>query len=149
MSVSFRKKLTVWSYLILPDYIDLEMIHYVDAVEDWNYLQTSDFIAYVKELKEKGVIHHIVLSSHNPETSKLAVKSGLIEMLMFSVNPAFDLLPVGENLEDLLKEGYKYEDGLSGINIERSELYKLCEERCLFGVPIAGRMKKTSELFGM
>ncbi len=110
------------------DYIDLGMIHYVDTVEDWEYLQTSDFLAYVKEMKDKGVIRHIGLSSHNPETAKMAVKSGLIEMLLFSVNPAFDMLPAGEDLEDLLKEGYHYEDGLNGINTERAELYKLCEE---------------------
>lgn len=115
------------------DYVDFGMIHFVDTVEDWEYLQTSDFLAYIKELKEKGVIRHIGMSSHNPETAKLAVKSGLIEMLLFSVNPAFDLLPAGESLEDLLSEGYRYEDGLAGINVERSELYKLCEE---YGVGI-------------
>lgn len=115
------------------DYVDFGMIHFVDTVEDWEYLQTSDFLAYVKELKEKGVIRHIGMSSHNPETAKLAVKSGLIEMLLFSVNPAFDMLPAGQDLGELLSEGYRYEDGLAGINVERSELYKLCEE---YGVGI-------------
>ncbi len=115
------------------DYVDFGMIHFVDTVEDWEYLQTSDFLAYVKELKEKGVIRHIGMSSHNPETAKLAVKSGLIEMLLFSVNPAFDMLPAGQDLDELLSEGYRYEDGLAGINVERSELYKLCEE---YGVGI-------------
>jgi len=110
------------------DYIDLGMIHYVDTVEEWNKLQDSDFLKYVKEMKEKGVIRHIGMSSHNPETAKLAVRSGLIEMLLFSVNPAFDMLPAGQDLDELLKESYRYEEGLSGINVERSELYKLCEE---------------------
>lgn len=110
------------------DYIDLGMIHYVDTIEDWNSLQDSDFLKYVMELKSNGTIRHIGLSSHNPETAKLAVKSGLIEMLMFSVNPAFDLLPSGEDLNDLLSEGYCYDKNLFGINKERAELYKLCEE---------------------
>lgn len=110
------------------DYIDLGMIHYVDTVEDWNNIQDSDFLKYVKELKEKGVIRHIGMSSHNPETAKMAVKSGLIEMLLFSVNPAFDMLPAGQDLDELLKDGYSYDEKLSGINVERSELYKLCEE---------------------
>ena len=149
------------------DYVDLGMIHYVDTLEDWNYIQNSDFLKYVLELKEKGVIRHVGMSSHNPETAKLAVKSGLIEMLLFSVNPAFDMLPAGQDLEELLAEGYTYEEGLSGINTERAELYKLCEEynvgitvmkgfaggrlfdaeRSPFGVPIADRMKMTAELF--
>ncbi len=115
------------------DYIDFGMIHYVDTVEDWNALQNSEFLAYVKQLKADGVIRHIGMSSHNPETAGLAVKSGLIEMLLFSVNPAFDLLPAGEDLDALLSEGYRYEEGLAGINRERAELYQLCEE---YGVGI-------------
>lgn len=115
------------------DYVDFGMIHFVDTVADWEYLQTSDFLAYVRELKEKGVIRHIGMSSHNPETAKLAAKSGLIEMLLFSVNPAFDMLPAGQDLDELLAEGYRYEAGLAGINAERAELYQLCEE---YGVGI-------------
>ena len=109
------------------DYIDLGMIHYVDTAEDWENLQDSEYLAYVKELKAKGVIRHIGLSSHNPETAKMAVRSGLIEMLLFSVNPAFDMLPAGEDLEAFLGAEYRYEEGLAGINEERAELYSLCE----------------------
>ncbi len=109
------------------DYIDLGMIHYVDTAEDWENLQDSEYLAYVKELKAKGVIRHIGLSSHNPETAKMAVRSGLIEMLLFSVNPAFDMLPAGEDLEAILGAEYRYEEGLAGINEERAELYSLCE----------------------
>ena len=111
------------------DYIDLGMIHYVDTIEDWNALQDSAFMEYVKELKENGTIRHIGMSSHNPATAKLAVHSGLIEMLLFSINPAFDMLPAGEDLDELLTEGYQYDQELSGINKERAELYQLCEEQ--------------------
>ncbi len=115
------------------DYVDFGMIHYVDTVADWENLQDSEFLAYIRELKAKGVIRHIGMSSHNPETAGMAVKSGLIEMLLFSVNPAFDLLPSGEDLDELLSDGYQYEEGLAGINRERAELYRLCEE---YGVGI-------------
>lgn len=110
------------------DYIDLGMIHYIDTVEEWNEIQDSPFMDYVLEMKQKGIIRHIGMSSHDPKISSLVVKSGLIEMLMFSVNPAFDLLPSGEDLGDLLAEGYKYDQSLKGINKERADLYKLCEE---------------------
>ena len=110
------------------DYIDLGMIHYVDTEEDWKSLQDSAFMEYVRELKEKGTIRHIGMSSHNPEVSKLAVRSGLIEMLLFSINPAFDMLPAGEDLDNLLSEGYQYDQELSGIDAGRAELYRLCEE---------------------
>lgn len=110
------------------DYIDIGMIHFVDTEEDWNYILHSDFLEYVKELKAKGTIRHIGMSSHNPKSAKLAVQSGLIEMLLFSINPAYDMLPSGENLADLLSEGYVYDQKLAGIDAERAELYKLCEE---------------------
>ena len=44
-------------------------------------------------------------------------------------NQAFTpALPVGK-LSDLLSEGYKYDQKLSGIDTDRAELYKLCEEK--------------------
>ena len=66
------------------DYIDLGMIHFVDTVKDWNLLQGSEYLEYVLEMKEKGVVRHIGMSSHDPKTAALAVRSGLIEMLLFS-----------------------------------------------------------------
>ncbi len=111
------------------DYIDLGMIHYVDKIEDWNNLQDSEFMEYVMRLKETGVIRHIGLSSHNPETARIAVQSGLVEMLLFSVNPAFDMLPADEDLDELLSEEYRYQQNLSGIHADRAELYRVCEEQ--------------------
>lgn len=110
------------------DYIDIGMIHYVDTVDEWNSIQGSDYLKYLLEMKEKGVIHHIGMSSHDPKTAALAVKSGLIEMLLFSVNPAFDMLPSGQDLDELLGEDYHYDHQLAGIDTERANLYMLCEE---------------------
>ncbi len=111
------------------DYIDIGMIHYVDTEEDWVSLQDSEYMKYVLELREKGTIRHIGLSSHNPKTAKSAVQSGLVEMILFSINPAFDMLPADEDLDELLSEGYRYDRELSGIDAERAELYRTCEEK--------------------
>ena len=108
------------------DYIDLGMIHYVDAEEDWNKCMETDYIKYVNDLHDKGIIRHIGLSTHNPRIAKKAVESGLIEMILFSINPAFDMHPATEELDDMFGE---YEAGLSGIDRERAELYSLCEEK--------------------
>lgn len=110
------------------DYIDIGMIHYVDTEEDWEQIQDSDYMEYVKELKANGTIRHIGMSSHNPKIAALAARSGLVEMILFSVNPAFDMLPAGEDLDELLSEGYQYDRELSGIDAERARLYRLCEE---------------------
>ena len=108
------------------DYIDLGMIHYVDAEEDWNKCMETDYIKYVNDLHDKGIIRHIGLSTHNPRIAKKAVESGFIEMILFSINPAFDMHPATEELDDMFGE---YETGLSGIDRERAELYSLCEEK--------------------
>lgn len=107
------------------DYVDLGMIHYVDSVEDWDLCMSSDYIKYVLELKEQGVIRHIGLSTHNPRIGKLAVESGLAEMILFSINPAFDMMPASEDIESFFGD---YDEGLSGTDPERAEFYRLCEE---------------------
>ncbi len=108
------------------DYIDLGMIHYVDAVEDWNKCMETDYIKYVRDLHAGGLIRHIGLSTHNPRIAKMAVETGFIEMILFSINPAFDMHPATEDLDDMFGE---YESGLSGIDRERAALYSLCEEK--------------------
>ena len=108
------------------DYIDLGMIHFVDEKAEFKRVMEGEFIDYVKGLKEKGIIRHIGMSTHNPEVARMAAQSGIIEMILFSVNPAFDLLPATEDLNDYFKE--TYEEQLGGIAPEREELYRICEQ---------------------
>ena len=109
------------------DYIDLGMIHFVDEPEEFHRIMDGEFIGYVRELKEKGIIRHIGMSTHNPDVAKLAALSGEIEMLLFSVNPAFDLLPATNDLNKYFED--TYEESLGGIAPERAELYRICEQR--------------------
>lgn len=109
------------------DYIDFGMIHYVDQESDWNHILESDYLDYVQELKSSGKIRHIGMSTHNPVVARLAVESGIVEMIMFSINPAFDLLPASEEIDDYFVE--QYDESLSGIAPERVELYRLCAQK--------------------
>lgn len=108
------------------DYIDLGMIHYVDSEKEWDEIVAGPFMEYVHKLKKMGIIKHIGLSSHNPKVARKAALSGEIEMLLFSLNPAFDLMPPTENLDDYFAE--QYDPSLAGMDPERAELYKLCEQ---------------------
>lgn len=109
------------------DYIDLGMIHFVDELSEWNQIVNGEFIEYVHSLKKAGTIRHIGLSTHNPAVARQAVLSGQIEMLLFSVNPAFDMMPPSEDLNDYFAE--HVDENLSGIAPERAELYQLCEQK--------------------
>ncbi len=108
------------------DYIDLGMIHYVDREEDWEKGVPGEFLDYVTELKSQGIIRHIGLSTHNPVIAKKAAESGFVEMILFSVNPAFDLMPPTEVIEDYFAD--KYAEGLNGVDPVRVEMYKVCEQ---------------------
>ena len=108
------------------DYIDVGMIHYVDSMQDWKTVAEGPVLAYVKELKDKGVIRHIGLSSHNPEVALEAVRSGDIEVLMFSVNPCYDLQPASEDVNELWADE-NYEKHLVNMDPQRQELYETCQ----------------------
>ncbi len=107
------------------NYIDLGMIHFVDEVREWKDILNGEFYQYVRSLKEQGTVRHIGLSTHNPDVAKAAALSGKVEMILFSVNPAFDMLPATEDIDSYFAE--KYSEELGGIAPERAELYRICE----------------------
>lgn len=109
------------------DHLDLGMIHFVDRLDDWKTVLECGFMDYMLDLKRQGRIRHIGLSTHNPAIARLAVEHGAVEALLFSLNPAYDLLPATEDIEEYFKA--EYDPSLSGIDSERAELYRLCEQR--------------------
>ena len=109
------------------DYIDIGMIHYVDQEADWDVIMNGPFIEYMREMKASGKIRHIGLSTHNPRIAMKAIAAGDIEMLMFSINPAYDMLPSSEDVQTMYAE--EYDEELGGIAPERAELYRTCEEK--------------------
>lgn len=108
------------------DYVDIGMIHYVDSEETWARIANGEIMQYALELKASGKIKHIGLSSHNPIVALEAVKSGLIEVLMFSVNPCYDLLPGGEDVDKLF-DSESYDKPLYNLDPVREELYETCQ----------------------
>lgn len=114
--------------LLRTDYIDVGMIHYVDSMQDWETIVSGPVMEYVLELKKSGAIRHVGLSSHNPQVALAAVESGKIEVLMFSVNPCYDLQPASEDVEELWKEE-NYEAPLVNMDPTRQKLYEVCQQR--------------------
>lgn len=108
------------------DYIDIGMIHYVDSLKTWKQIAQGDIMKYALELKKQGKIKHIGMSSHNPIVALEAVNSGLIEVLMFSVNPCYDLLPADEDVEKLWAQS-SYEKPLFNLDPDREKLYETCQ----------------------
>ncbi len=110
------------------DYVDIGMIHYVDSEALWRQIKDGPVMEYILEQKKAGHIHYIGLSSHNPKAAIMAVESGLVDVLMFSVNPCYDLQPGDEDIEKLwAAESYKNE--LLNMDPDRERLYELCQQK--------------------
>lgn len=109
------------------NYIDVGMIHYIDSEDDFKKVFEGEIIEYIKSLKQEGKIKSIGLSSHNPIVAKKAVESGIIDVILFSINPCYDVQPASENCEDLWNEN-NYKNVEFKIDKDREEFYELCEK---------------------
>ena len=108
-------------------YIDLGMMFFVDTEDDYREVFETEYIDYVLKLKQEGSVRAVGASSHNPRIAEKIVESGVAELLMFSVNPAFDMLPADMDIEDMIK---KDEYGTEmGMETARAHLYRLCASR--------------------
>ena len=110
---------------LATDYIDIGMIHYVDSLEDWEAVAGGPVMEYARELQAQGKIRYIGLSSHNTAAAMQAVQSGLIDVLMFSINPCYDLQPANEDCYALW-DGKNYDRQLVNMDPEREALYETC-----------------------
>ena len=88
------------------------MIHCLDEERDWKAYQKNGVLDCLLEMKQSGVVRHIGLSSHTPELSQKILDTGLVEQLMFSINPAYD---------------YQHGEFAIGSASERMKLYQRCE----------------------
>lgn len=116
------------------DYIDVLFLHNCDDEADLNEILDGWMYAYAKELKDKGRVGFIGISSHSTKIAIEAVKSGKIEVLMFPVNPLFNLLP--QDTADARMKGREVKamtEEEKAAYPSKQELYTLCGE---MGVPI-------------
>ena len=109
------------------DYIDVGMLFFIDSDEALQQIHSNGIIDYVSELKQKGVIRAIGASSHNPVSARKLLETGIIDLLMFSINPAFDMTPAETDVLDTFEklEQQQYVT----IDPARAGLYKYCEQQ--------------------
>ncbi len=108
------KKCIDWELKTLKtDYIDFGFIHCIDEDKDLDAFIDNGVLEYLKALKKQGVVRHIGLSSHTPSVTDRVLDMGLLDMLMFSINPGYD---------------YRHGDYAIGETDERAQLYRRCEK---------------------
>lgn len=94
------------------DYIDYGFIHCLDSDADWKAYQENGILDYLLEMKRNGIVRHIGLSSHTPILARQILDTGVVDQLMFSINPAYD---------------YQHGEFAVGSASERMALYQHCE----------------------
>ncbi len=109
------------------DYIDIGMLFFLDTHEAIDDVIGNGIYDYAQKLKKEGKIRAIGASAHNPETARRAVEEGLCETLMFSINPAFDLMPGSGDIVEMLEKGIY--SGVTQTDPKRAELYQLCAQK--------------------
>lgn len=107
------------------DHVEVGMIHYVDSEADFRTVFDGPVIRYAQRLKAEGRIGAIGLSSHNPTVALMAARTGLVDVLLFSVNPCYDLLPPSDDVETLWADE-SYDHALRNVDPERQRLYEYC-----------------------
>jgi len=95
-------------------YVDFGFLHCVDKESDFEDIKNNGVLDFVKGLKEQGVVKHIGFSSHTPSVAHKVLDTGIIDIMMFSINPAYDL-----------ECGDEY--GIGTTN-ERAELFRRAEK---------------------
>lgn len=112
--------------LINTDYLDVGMIHYIDDMKDFRRVFDGEVMAYALEQKRLGRVRCLGLSTHNPEVGIEAVRSGLIDVILFSVNAAYDMQPATENVDELF-DPQKYQGNHLNMDPQRQAFYEIAE----------------------
>lgn len=108
------KETFAWELKALgTDYADFGFLHCVDEDNDFDELCSSGVLDYIKEMKEAGKVRHIGFSSHTPSVAWRILDMGIADMMMFSINPAYDL-----------ELGDEY--GIGSV-AERARVFRRCE----------------------
>ena len=95
------------------DYIDFGFIHCLDEDADLAAYEKNGALQYVLDMKSQGVVRHIGLSTHSPALAHRVLDMGILDMLMFSINPMYD---------------YGQGEYANGSSEERYSLYRRCEK---------------------
>ena len=94
------------------DYIDFGFLHCIDEESDLDMVLKDGVLEYIQKLKKGGTVRHIGLSSHTPRLVNRVLDMGVIDLVMFSINPGYD---------------YRHGDYAIGSVEERAALYRRCE----------------------
>jgi len=103
------------------------MLFFIDSEKHFDEVFNFDILKYEEELKRNGVIRAIGASSHNSAIAKKMAETGVIELLMFSVNPGFDMISAEIDAVGTLDKGFdeNVKSVMLKMDEKQAELYRV------------------------
>ncbi len=131
------------------DYIDILFLHNCDEEDDYNVIMNGPMYQRALELQREGKVKYIGFSTHSTEIALKAVRSGKIDVLMFPVNPLFNLMPRDYIIEKMFGAGDFMSEEQKKSYPTKQELYEECDNKNIGVVAMkpfaAGRILKKPE----
>jgi predicted aldo/keto reductase-like oxidoreductase len=112
------------------DYIDILFLHNINEENEFDEaFGSGGILDLALRLKSEGRARFIGFSGHKVPVSLRALRSGYLEVFMFPVNPAFDILPGDTGHDEILdSQNKELIDAARNIK-ERALLYQECLQR--------------------
>ena len=116
------------------DHTDVFILQFCDKMTEYEDVTGENgLLAYAQKVRSEGKARYIGISTHSMAVALRAIGSGSFDMLMFPVNPAFDVLDnekdYNENfVGNLWDQAYAFSSGGRSGETPRRDVYSACEQ---------------------
>lgn len=115
------------------DHTDVFIVQFCDKVKDYEWVTgNGGLLALAQKLRADGKVRYIGISTHSSDIACRAIDSGAFDVLMYPVNPAFDVLVdeekyISDDLGKLWDAAYDYmADNAKDVRLIRKNVYTEC-----------------------
>jgi predicted aldo/keto reductase-like oxidoreductase len=117
---------------VKTDYVDIFMIAFCDKIIEFDRVMgDGGLLEYAKKLRDEKKVKFIALSTHSCDIALKVIESGEIDVLMYPVNPAFDVITnekeyMEKDLGKLWDAAYDYKSAENSDIQPRKNVYTEC-----------------------
>jgi len=115
------------------DYADVFIVAYCDKISEFDRITGSgSLFEYAQQLQSENKVKFIGISTHSASIAHKVIESGYFDVLMYPVNPAFDVVDdeekfIEDDLGKLWDAAYEYKsDDKKDIKLPRKDIYSEC-----------------------
>ena len=119
---------------VKTDRADIFMIAFCDKLTEFDRITSDGLLDYAKKLQSENKVRFIGISTHSSDIAHKAIESGDFDVLMYPVNPAFDVVTneeeyIENDLGKLWDAAYDYKsENLENTDAKliRKDIYTEC-----------------------